>query len=146
MKDSWKFAAVEIYSLINQVRENGLDDVHEMETKMRGLLATMKQQTDIVDQLNNDLKHQKQASSWKKCHTDAHNYCELAIAFKLNLQVAAFSDMTTSQLSGDNSLLKDEVDMLRGQLMDANDTIRSLRSEVRLKTTEAERKGRAKQV
>ena len=54
--------------------------------------------------------------------------------------------MTTSQLSGDNSLLKDEVEMLRDQLMDANDTIRSLRSDIRLKTTEAERKGRAKQV
>ena len=51
--------------------------------------------------------------------------------------------MTTTQLSGDNSLLKDEVEMLRGELMDANDTMRSLRSEVRLKTLEAERKGRA---
>ena len=64
----------------------------------------------------------------------------------VNIQIAAFSDMTTSQLSGDNSLLKDEVEMLRDQLMDANDTIRSLRSDIRLKTTEAERKGRAKQV
>ena len=72
VKDSWKFAAVEIYSLINQVRENGLDDVHEMETKMRGLLATMKQQTDIIDQLNNDLKHQKQASG-QKYHAAAQN-------------------------------------------------------------------------
>ena len=63
VKDSWKFAAVEIYSLINQVRENGLDDVHDMETKMRGLLASMKQQSDIVDQLTNELKHQKQAST-----------------------------------------------------------------------------------
>ena len=63
VKDSWKFAAVEIYSLINQVRENGLDDVHDIETKMRGLLASMKQQSDIVDQLTNELKHQKQAST-----------------------------------------------------------------------------------
>ena len=53
--------------------------------------------------------------------------------------------MTTSQLSGDNSLLKDEVEMLRGQLMEANDTIVSLRSDIQLKTKEAERKGKAKQ-
>ena len=63
-----------------------------------------------------------------------------------NAQVAAFSDMTTSQLSGDNSLLKDEVEMLRGELMDANDTIVSLRSDIRQKTTEAERRGKQKQV
>ena len=63
-----------------------------------------------------------------------------------NAQVAAFSDMTTSQLSGDNSLLKDEVEMLREELMDANDTIVSLRSDIRQKTTEAERRGKQKQV
>lgn len=60
MKDSWKFAAVEIYNLINQVRENGLDDVHEMETKMRGLLASMNQQNEVIDQLSKDLKQQRQ--------------------------------------------------------------------------------------
>ena len=60
VKDSWKFAAVEIYNLINQVRENGLEDVHEMETKMRGLLASMNQQNEVIDQLSKDLKHQKQ--------------------------------------------------------------------------------------
>ena len=54
--------------------------------------------------------------------------------------------MTTTQLSGDNSLLKDEVEMLRGELMDANDRIRSLRSEVQLKTLEADRKERAVKV
>ena len=54
--------------------------------------------------------------------------------------------MTTSQLSGDNSLLKDEVEMLRGQLMEANDTIVSLRSDIKLKTKEVERKGKTKQV
>ena len=54
--------------------------------------------------------------------------------------------MTTSQLSGDNSLLKDEVEMLRGQLMEANDTIVSLRSDIRLKTKEVERKGKTRQV
>ena len=60
VKDSWKFAAVEIYNLINQVRENGLDDVHEMEAKMRGLLASMNQQNEVIDQLSMELKHQKQ--------------------------------------------------------------------------------------
>lgn len=60
MKDSWKFAAVEIYNLINQVRENGLEDVHEMEAKMRGLLASMNQQNEVIDQLSKELKHQKQ--------------------------------------------------------------------------------------
>ena len=60
MKDSWKFAAVEIYNLINQVRENGLDDVHEMESKMRGLLASMNQQSEIIDKLGKDLQHQRQ--------------------------------------------------------------------------------------
>lgn len=54
--------------------------------------------------------------------------------------------MTTSQLSGDNSLLKDEVEMLRGQLMEANDTIVSLQSDIKLKTKEAERKEKTKQV
>ena len=54
--------------------------------------------------------------------------------------------MTTTQLSGDNSLLKDEVDMLRGELMEANETIRSLRSDIRLKTLEVERKGKAQLV
>ena len=53
--------------------------------------------------------------------------------------------MTTSQLSGDNSLLKDEVEMLRGQLMEANDTIVSLRSDIKFKTKEAERKGKSRQ-
>jgi hypothetical protein len=63
-------------------------------------------------------------------------------------QIATFSDMTTSQLSGDNSLLKDEVEMLRGQLMEANDTMVSLRSDIKLKTKEVdhESKGKAKQV
>lgn len=60
VKDSWKFAAVEIYSLINQVRENGLDDVHEMEAKMRALLSSMNQQSEIIDKLSSELKHQKQ--------------------------------------------------------------------------------------
>ena len=69
------------------------------------------------------------------------------IAFvNLSKQIAAFSDMTTSQLSGDNSLLKDEVEMLRGQLMEANDTIVSLQSDIKLKTKEVERKGKTKQV
>ena len=60
VKDSWKFAAVEIYNLINQVRENGLDDVHEMESKMRELLASMNQQSEIIDKLSKDLQHQRQ--------------------------------------------------------------------------------------
>lgn len=54
--------------------------------------------------------------------------------------------MTTTQLSGDNSLLKDEVDMLRGELMEAKETIISLRSDIQLKTLEAERKGKAQLV
>lgn len=54
--------------------------------------------------------------------------------------------MTTTQLSGDNSLLKDEVDMLRGELMEAKETIKSLRSDIQLKTLEAERKGKAQLV
>ena len=62
VKDSWKFAAVEIYNLINQVRENGLDDVHEMESKMRELLASMNQQSEIIDKLSNDLQHQRQVT------------------------------------------------------------------------------------
>lgn len=62
MKDSWKFAAVEIYNLINQVRENGIDDVHEVESKMRELLASMNQQSDIIDKLSKDLQYQRQVS------------------------------------------------------------------------------------
>lgn len=62
------------------------------------------------------------------------------------IQVVAFSDMTTTQLSGDNSLLKDEVEMLRGELIEANENIKSLRSEIRLKTLEADRRGKTKQV
>lgn len=62
------------------------------------------------------------------------------------IQVVAFSDMTTTQLSGDNSLLKDEVEMLRGELIEANKNIKSLRSEIRLKTLEADRRGKTKQV
>ena len=141
MKDSWKFAAVEIYNLINQVRENGIDDVHEMESKMRELLASMNQQSDIIDKLSKDLQYQRQVS-----HTAPQSFNQpMMLIFFFSQQLAAFSDKTTSQLSGDNSLLKDEVEMLRGQLMEANDTIVSLQSDIKLKTKEAERKGKSGQ-
>lgn len=35
--------------------------------------------------------------------------------------------------------------MLRGQLMEANDTIVSLQSDIKLKTKEAERKGKSRE-
>lgn len=81
MKDSWKFAAVEIYNLINQVRENGLEDVHEMEAKMRGLLVSMTQQNEVIDQLSKDLKHQKQVMTYSVNYKSSieHIPCALCI-------------------------------------------------------------------
>lgn len=108
---------------------------------MRGLLTSMNQQTEVIEELSKDLQHQRQVMSLSLT-SELSTY----MSYIFYSQIAAFSNLTTSQLSGDNSLLKDEVEMLRGELMEANDTIGSLRSQIRLKTSEAERRGKAKQV
>ena len=55
-----------------------------------------------------------------------------------SFQHAVFSDMTTSKLSNDNSLLKEEVDMLRGELLEAKDTIDSMGLDLKTNARELE--------
>lgn len=60
VKDSWKFAAVEICDLLHQVRDSGIEDLHFMESKINNLLASMHEQSECIEKLNNDLQMQKQ--------------------------------------------------------------------------------------
>ena len=102
--DSWKFAAAEICNLLQHVRDNGLDDVHGLESKIQAMVDTMQQQSTAVEKLQKDLAQQKQE--------------------------AMFSGMTTTRLSDDNALLKEELDVLRERLMESKETVSELEAEV----------------
>ena len=60
VKDSWKFAAVEICDLLHQVRDSGLEDIQFMEGKINNLLASMHEQSEVIDKQNDELQLQKQ--------------------------------------------------------------------------------------
>lgn len=60
VKDSWKFAAVEICELIHQVRDSGMEDVNFLEGKINNLLASMHEQSEVIEKLNNELQMKKQ--------------------------------------------------------------------------------------
>jgi len=55
-------------------------------------------------------------------------------------QLLKFSELTTTKLSSDNCLLKDELEMTRGQLVTAKKTLASL--ETQLETTKLETVGK----
>ena len=52
-------------------------------------------------------------------------------------QLLKFSELTTTKLSSDNCLLKDELEMARGQLVNAKKALAS--TETQLETTKLER-------
>ena len=56
----------------------------------------------------------------------------------LQEQMAVFSEQTTVKLSNDNSLLSEEVEMLRGQLLDAKHTISTLQADLHKMELKAE--------
>jgi len=112
--DSWKFAAVEICNMLHKVRDNGTADLQMLDQKIQELVYTMNQQTEMIEQLNGDLHQQK--------------------------ELLKFSELTTTKLSSDNCLLKDELEMTRGQLVTAKKTLASL--ETQLETTKLETVGK----
>ena len=60
--------------------------------------------------------------------------------FNPTFQLLKFSELTTTKLSSDNCLLKDELEMTRGQLVTAKKTLASL--ETQLETTKLETVGK----
>lgn len=61
-KNAWKYAAAEVYEMIVQIREDGIDGADKMEGKMGELLGSMRQQIELIDQLSKDLKYHKEVS------------------------------------------------------------------------------------
>ena len=60
VNDSWKFAAVEICNMLHKVRDSGSSDMHLLELKVQELLTSMNQQAEMIEELNQDLRKQKE--------------------------------------------------------------------------------------
>ena len=59
---------------------------------------------------------------------------ETNVPLFLHIQLVKFSELTTTKLSSDNSLLKEELEMTRGQLIDAKKALASQKAQLQMES------------
>ena len=67
VKETWKYAAAEICDMLNRVKDHA-GDTKALETQINKMVASMNQQSDVINQLNKRIKELEEVYRRKECH------------------------------------------------------------------------------
>lgn len=62
VKETWKYAAAEICDMLNRVKDHA-GDTKALETKINKMVASMNQQSDVINQLNKKIQELEEVHS-----------------------------------------------------------------------------------
>lgn len=103
--------------------------IQTLEQRITELVASLAQQAQVIEKLSTELQHQKEVPST----TVVCNHLKQSIQQQLLmlcfcgvlLQLVYFSDKTTQGLAADNSDLREQLERVRGQLVEARNATKT---------------------
>lgn len=106
-----------------------VSSIQTLEQRITELVASLAQQAQVIEKLSTELQHQKEVPST----TVVCNHLKQSIQQQLLmlsfcgvlLQLVYFSDKTTQGLAADNSDLREQLERVRGQLVEARNATKT---------------------
>lgn len=108
-----------------------VSSIQTLEQRITELVASLAQQAQVIEKLSTELQHQKEVpSTTVVCNhlkqSIQQQLLMLSISFcGVLLQLVYFSDKTTQGLAADNSDLREQLERVRGQLVEARNATKT---------------------